>query len=127
MRQGVLRICIILLSVSLFGCSDPVPLPPDKADYIGLWVAPDRYISIFSNGRLEYKEKLGFGMHNRTQGNFEFKGNTLDTAMFASYIINEPPHEVNGQWKMVVDGVAYVRTGPPRYYGRSSNWPEGIH
>jgi hypothetical protein len=119
---------IILLSVLLLSCADPVPVPPSKIDYVGLWVAiPDRYISIFANGRLEYREKLSFGMHNRTQSNFTFKGNKIESSMFVNFIIDIPPYKENGQWKMQIEGISYIRTGPPVSYGRSNNWPDGIN
>ncbi len=117
----------VLLSALLLSCSDPIPVPPSKAEYVGLWVAPDRYISIFASGRLEYKEKLRLGMHNRVESNFTFQSNRIDTAMFASFVIDVPPYEENGQWKMLMDGVLYTRKGPPVLYGRSNNWPEGVH
>jgi len=121
------RACIaLLLSALLVGCGEPVPVPADKADYVGLWVASDRYISIFATGRLEYRKKLSLGMHNRVASNFTFEGNTLKTGMLASFVVDESPHSENGQWKMELDGVVYLRAGPPVLYGRSTNWPKGV-
>ena len=122
-----LACAVLLLGALLLSCADPIPVPPDKVEYVGLWVAPDRYISIFATGRLEYRKKLSLGMHNRVASHFTFEGNTLDTGMLASFVIDEPPYEENGQWKMLMDGVLYLRTGPPTLYGRSTNWPAGVH
>ena len=103
----------------------PTPLPPDRAEYVGLWVAEDRYMSIFGNGRLEYKKKLKMGMHNRVQSNFEFEGDEID-AFLRSWVIDQPPQEVNGQLMLVLDGITYVHRGPPIVYGKSNNWPDGV-
>ena len=92
---------------------------------MGLWVASDRYISINGNGRLEYKEKLRFGMHNRVQASFAFEGDTI-TAMLHTFEIHQPPTEVDGEWTLVLDGVRFVKRGPPVTYGNSDNWPAGI-
>ena len=127
MRIRIRQACSVLLSAFLLSCSDPIPVPPGKAEYVGLWVASDRYISIFVTGRLEYREKLSLGMHNRVASNFTFEGNTIDTGMLASFVIDEPPYEEKGQWKMQMEGVLYLRTGSPVLYGRSNNWPEGVH
>ena len=126
MKQVSRSVFVMVLGVLLLGCADPTPLPPDKLEYVGLWVALDRYISIFSNGRLEYKEKLRFGMHNRTESNFRFDGNTIKSVMFVSFVVEKPPKIENGKWKMQMDGVFYERIGPPRTYGKTNNWPEGI-
>ena len=126
MKQVIRSGCVMLLGALLLSCADPTPVPPDKLEYVGLWVNSDRYISIFSNGRLEYKEKLSFGMHNRTESNFRFDGNTINSDMFASFVIEKPPKKENGKWMMQMDGRLYERIGPPRTYGRSNNWPEGI-
>ena len=116
----------MLLVALLPGCDDPIPVEPDKMNYVGLWVASDRYISIFSSGRLEYREKLDFGLFNRVSGAFVFEGNELNTTMFSSFRIDKPPHEERGEYTMVMDGVNFVRVGPPIVYGRSSHWPEGL-
>ncbi len=117
----------LLLCLLLFGCSDPTPVPPDRAEYVGLWVAKDRYISIFGNGRLEYKKKLMLGLHNRVESNFVFEGNKIVSAMFVSFVVEAPPYQEGGQWKMVVDGVAYRHSGAPVTYGKSNHWPKGVH
>lgn len=117
---------IVLLSALLFSCTYPVPLSPSKSNYVGLWIASDRYISIFSNGRLEYREKIGFGMHNRVSGNFTFEGNIIEMEMFGSFVIDKPPFEEEGQWIMQMEGILYKRIGPPTRYGKSNNWPEGV-
>ncbi len=126
MKQVSRSVFVMVLGALLLSCADPTAVPPDKLEYVGLWVASDRYISIFSNGRLEYKEKLSFGMHNRTESNFLFDGNTIQSDMFVSFVVEQPPKNENGKWKMQMDGVLYERIGPPKTYGRTNNWPEGI-
>lgn len=118
-------VLVALLSL-LISCADPTPVPPDKLEYVGIWVASDRFISLFANGRLEYKEKLGFGMHNRTESNFRFEGNIIKSDMFASFVVDKPPWKDGDKWKMKMDGVLFERMGPPVTYGRSNNWPAGI-
>jgi len=126
-KSSIMRsLCTVVLTVLLLSCADPIPVPPDKIEYVGLWVASDRFISIFSNGRLEYKEKLRFGMHNRTESNFQFRGNTIESDMFVSFDVQMPPNKRSGKWKMQLDGVLYERIGAPITYGKSNNWPEGV-
>ena len=124
--RRIQRLCVaLLLGVWLTACSDPIPISHDKLEYVGLWVASDRYISLFANGRMEYKKKLSLGFHNRSTGNFTFRGNELETGR-RSFFIDRPPIESNGQWTLVLNGTEYHRIGPPAYYGRSTNWPNGI-
>lgn len=114
----------LALALALGACA-PTPLPQDRMNYVGLWVASDRYISIFPEGRLEYKEKLSLGMHNRVESNMEFKGDTIE-AMMSTFKIDAPPTQDGGETVMVIDGVKFRRTGAPVIYGRSANWPAGI-
>lgn len=124
MRPGLQRGIAVVLWLTFAGC-ESTPVPADKQEFIGLWVASDRFISVFANGRIEYKEKLRLGFHNRVESGAEFKGNKIE-AMLSEYTIDEPPHQVDGVWRMTMDGVEYVRRGPPVVYGKSNNWPEGI-
>jgi hypothetical protein len=105
---------------------ESTPLTPEQMQYVGLWVASDRYFSIYAEGRLEYKEKLGMGMHNRVESGFHFEGDTIK-AMLSSWVVNQPPKAVDGQLTMVVDNITYHHRGPPVTYGRSNNWPAGIN
>ena len=116
---------LVFTSLLLTGCSEPIPVPEDKKEYIGLWVSSDRYISIFRNGWLEYRKKLKFGFHNSVMGNFIFKGKDIDT-FFKTFIVDVEPFKDNEQWKMQIDGIHYERIGSPISYGKSNNWPEGI-
>ena len=93
--------------------------------YVGLWVAEDRYISIFAEGRLEYKKKLKLGMHNRVQSSFTIEGDVIE-AMLSSWVITRDPGMVDGTLSMELDGLTYHHRGPPRIYGQRNNWPEGI-
>lgn len=127
MRIRIRYAWLVLLSTFLFSCTDPIPVPHSKEKYIGLWVSSDRYISIFAIGNLEYRKKLSFGMHNRVTGNFTFEGTIINMNMFGSFVIDKSPYEEDDQWKMQMDGVLYIRTGPPISYGKSNNWPDGVN
>lgn len=97
-RSGI----AITITLTIAACYSSDPIPADKAEFIGLWIAEDRYVSVFANGRLEYKRKRGFGLHDRSTGHVTFEANRLKASPFMSFVIASAPHQVDGQWQMTL-------------------------
>ena len=119
----VSRGVLLAWSVAAFACQAATPVPTDKLNYVGLWVAEREYVSIFSRGYLEYRKKLAGGLHDLSRGNVKFEADRL-VLFFTDFRVDDPPalHD-DGKWWMTLDGVRYRKVGPPVEYGKSSNWP----
>ena len=57
MRGFALALPLLLL----VGCSEPAPLPPDKAAYAGTWEGDGVRVQITAEGRVIYDHKKGAG------------------------------------------------------------------
>jgi hypothetical protein len=92
--------------------ADPVPVPPDKAAYVGDWRGKDMRIHLKPDGHVEYARKqAGKNLHLNVdlQG---FNGDNFDVGVFlvrSTFIVGKPPHRDNGKWTMTVDGVELTR------------------
>lgn len=88
-------------------------LPPDKADYVGEWKAPDMYLSITRDGNVHYKRRK-----NRTETSVNlpfqrFKGDDFSVGFLfisTTFVVSKPPYQEGDKWKMVVDGVELTRS-----------------
>jgi len=92
------------------GCAQP--LPEDRLNYVGDWRSEDMQLVIFADGRVEYQRVQG-GMTTSIHAplkDFSDDGFTAGL-LFATttFDVTVPPHEVNGAWKMTVDGVELTR------------------
>lgn len=114
------RIFVIILLLLLVSCSKPVP--PEKATYVGQWKAPNMMLLITQESLVSYKRteskivdggkstvsfsKSLFGYIKTFHGdNFEV-GISFATTIF---VVTETPHQVDGKWKMTVDGVELTK------------------
>jgi hypothetical protein len=93
--------------------ADPVPVPADKAAYVGEWLGEKMRLNIHPDGHVDYKrdrpgKKLDLNVD--LQG---FEGDNFDvgTTFFRStFVVSKAPHREGGKWKMTVDGVELTRT-----------------
>ena len=98
--------CLFLTS-----CSNP--LPPEKREYIGLWQGDGMYLLISAEGRVEYKRLRGGQTTSIEAPLQEFIGADFRVGvgfLSTTFKVEEPPHNLGGQWRMTVDGVQLVRT-----------------
>lgn len=101
----------IALVLGLAACGKPVP--PEKAAYVGEWQRPEMYLLITQDGSVRYKRLKGGGtveVNGPLQG---FEGDDFSVgvgAMSTRFKVNKPPRQVEGAWKMTVDGVELTRT-----------------
>jgi hypothetical protein len=93
------------------GCSGQ-PLPADKAAYAGTWEGVGFELTITPDGGCSYRRQSGSG---RTEVNGPIRGFEGDDfvvglpLLHTTFDVTAPPHEVDGQWAMTVDGVELVR------------------
>jgi hypothetical protein len=106
------RIAIALASLLILAsCGKPVP--PDKLAYVGEWRERTMYLLITADGSVRYKRLKG-GVTTSIKAPLNgFEGNNFVVGvgpMSTTFVVSEPPHEANGTWRMVVDGVTLVRS-----------------
>lgn len=88
------------------------PLPPDKAAYAGEWDAPTMALLITAQGRVAYKRVEGNSSTSVKAPLKAFIGNDFVVGvgpLSTTFKVSAPPHQVQGQWKMTVDGVELTR------------------
>jgi len=107
----ILRVPLFAIVLVLCSCSKPVP--PEKASYVGEWKHPTMYLLLTQEGSVRYKRMQG-GVNTSIEGPLKgFQGNNFEVGvgpMSTTFVVTVPPHEDEGKWKMVVDGVELVRT-----------------
>lgn len=101
---------IFLLSL-IVACAKP--LPQDKLDYAGVWESENMYLVINPDGNLSYKRRQGVKTTEINAPVKEFIGDDFTSGiggLTTTFKVSQPPHQVDGQWQMVVDDVLLVRT-----------------
>lgn len=104
---------LILGSIFLNACSKP--LPPDKTDYAGNWQEKGVHLIISREGKVNYQRHHGSGTTSLNAPIVRFEGNDFLVGIgpvHTTFVVQRPPHEEQGQWKMRVDGVDLIRTAP---------------
>lgn len=103
---------IFSLVFLLYGCG--IQVPPEKAEYVGEWQSREMYLLITQDGSVRY-ERIKGGVTKSVSGPIRaFDGNNfiVGVPMVATtFMVSEPPHLVDNQWRMTVDGVTLVKTG----------------
>lgn len=111
-KVSILLLSFILMIPLLQGCG--IQVPADKAEYVGEWQSPQMYLLITQDGSVKYQRIKG-GVTKSVSGPIRaFEGNNLIVGVpmiTTTFVVSEPPHLDNTQWKMVVDGVTLVKTG----------------
>ncbi|MDM7862303.1 hypothetical protein QTP81_16975 [Alteromonas sp. ASW11-36] len=106
------RLSILLLTIiALAGCSKP--LPPEKLSYAGEWQSPEMYLLILEDGTVAYKRLQNGGSTSINGPLKEFVEDDFVVGfgfLTTTFDVTQPPHEVQGTWTMVVDGVTLTRT-----------------
>jgi hypothetical protein len=101
---------VAAFALALLGCSKPVPA--DRIAYVGEWKSPAMYLLITQDGSVKY-ERLKGGAKTTVTGPLQkFEGDNFDVGIaFLStrFVVSKAPVQVNGAWKMVVDGEELTR------------------
>jgi len=107
------HIVLALLIFLLAACSDP--LPADKLSYAGEWRSSEMLLLILEDGTVAYK-RLQNGGSTSVNGPLKaFQGDSFEVGIgpfSTTFEVSKPPHEVDGSWRMVVDGVLLTRMPP---------------
>lgn len=94
----------------LAACSKP--LPEDRLEYVGDWQSKEMRLLILQDGTVSYKRLKGGGTVSVNGPLQEFAGDDFTVGLWVfktTFKVTEPPHEVEGVWQMVVDGVRLRR------------------
>ncbi len=108
MKYRYLVIFIILFLLSACG----QPLPEDKLSYVGEWQSKEMFLLILQDGTVAYKRLKGGGSTSVEGPLKKFIGDDFEVGILfltTTFEVSEPPHEANGSWQMVVDGVRLTR------------------
>lgn len=111
MRGLVLALPLLLL----VGCSEPAPLPPEKAEYAGTWEGDGVRVRITAEGRVTYDHKKGAGNEHIEGPIAGWSGDGFVVGVMTqktSFEVNAAPHEESGTWTMVINGDTVYRIGP---------------
>lgn len=100
----------LLLLMALAACTQPVPV--DKRDYIGHWQGEGVLLVIRADGHADYarvrdsrRTSIEGPAHSFTTRGFKIGIGPLS----ANFRVQSPPKEVDGDWRMTVDGVVLTR------------------
>lgn len=101
---------IVFLTLFLTACSKP--LPEAKLSYVGEWQSKEMYLLILRDGSVAYK-RLKAGATTSVNGPLKkFVGDDFVVGfafLTTTFKVSEAPHQINGQWQMVVDGIRLTR------------------
>ncbi len=110
MKSRSLLILLALLA-PLAGCG--VPVPADKAAYVGEWQEPSMYLLIKQDGSVRYKRLQGGASTSIKAPLKGFSGDNFDVGvgpMTTTFVVNKAPHQDGDKWKMTVDGVELTKS-----------------
>jgi hypothetical protein len=89
-----------------------VPVPPEKAAYVGEWHGAGISLRLEQDGKVEYKKARkgeNINLSVELQG---FNGDNFEAGVLfvhSTFVVSKPPHLDNGKWKMTVDGVELTK------------------
>jgi hypothetical protein len=107
---------ILFLSLCLCACG--IAIPPEKSTYVGQWKAENMSLLITEHGYVQY-QRSGKKGNVSIEGYLQnFDGNDFEVGLgpiTTTFVVTQVPHQVNGTWKMVVDGVelSKIDDNPP--------------
>ncbi|HEU0153326.1 MAG TPA: hypothetical protein VFQ84_08280 [Arenimonas sp.] len=104
------RALLLLACLWLVACAKPVPV--DYANYVGHWRGDGTLLVIRANGHADYERVTGQSRlsiegacHSFTEDGFKIGVGLLS----AHFEVSHPPRQVDGRWRMTVDGVELTR------------------
>lgn len=101
---------IIVITLFISGCAEP--LPEERLGYVGDWQSKEMGLLILADGTVAYKRLKGGSSTSVNGPLMEFIGDDFTVGvlfMTTTFDVSSPPHEVDGVWKMTVDGVELTR------------------
>lgn len=99
-----------LLLVLLAACG--IEVPQAKSAYVGHWEAEGMTLQINRDGRVSYK-RFRKGASSKIDAPLKaFHGDDFEVGvgpMTTMFRVSSPPREIDGVWRMTVDGVELTR------------------
>lgn len=106
-------IAALLLSTGLLMAACSEPIPPEKLAYAGEWRGGNVHLVITPEGSVQYERRDGAANISVSAPIQRFEGDNFVVGVGpfnTTFVVSKPPHLVNGQYRMVVDGVELTRT-----------------
>ncbi|PZO10110.1 MAG: hypothetical protein DCF27_03465 [Lysobacteraceae bacterium] len=101
---------LLLLLLAVAACTQPLPV--DKRDYIGHWQGEGVRLVVQADGQASYERvkdrrrtSINGPTHSFTTHGFKIGIGPLS----ASFKVRSPPTQIDGKWRMTVDGVVLTR------------------
>lgn len=111
LRRGRLALLALLFTLVLAACGKPVPA--DKQAYVGTWESTTTSLLIDASGRVIYKHQPSPSVSKSLDAPIKaYEGNDFIAGvgpLTTRFVVSVPPHQVNGNWKMTVDGQELTR------------------
>lgn len=99
-----------VLALGLLGCGNAIP--KEKAAYVGHWQGKGLDLDIAATGKVVYKREPS-DSKNPTEADLKgFTGNNMEIGsgpITTTFVVSLPPHQVDGAWKMTVDGIELTK------------------
>jgi hypothetical protein len=103
-------ILLLLVVLTISSCSKPIPA--DKLSYAGEWKSKEMYLLILLDGTVAYKRLQNGGTTSINAPLKEFVGDDFIVGLgffTTTFDVAEAPHQVDGNWVMVVDGIKLTK------------------
>ena len=100
------------LALGLAACGGPPPEVPNA--YVGDWQAKNMRLAISRDGMVSYERQDGKKSASVNAPIKRFDGDNFIVGVgpfSTTFVVSSPPRNVDGVWKMTVDGVELVRKG----------------
>ena len=111
LRRGRLALLALLFTLVLAACGKPVPA--DKQAYVGTWESTTTSLLIDASGRVIYKHQPSPSVSKSLDAPIKaYEGNDFIAGvgpLTTRFVVSVPPHQVDGSWKMTVDGQELTR------------------
>lgn len=107
MRAAILMFAAALL---LAACAEPIA--PEKLAYAGEWRSDNATLLITPEGRVEYERRDGSNKVSVKAPIQRFEGDDFVVGVGpfnTRFVVSKAPHLVEGQYRMVVDGIVLTR------------------
>ena len=113
-RATALAILLAMALAMLSACAKP--LPPERLDYVGRWRGPGVELLIRGDGHIAYKRSSGGSSTSIEAPIQAFEGDDFTVGigpLGTRFDVTAPPREIDGVWRMTVDGVELIRSDEP--------------
>ncbi len=101
----------LFCTMVLAACGKPVPA--DKQAYVGTWESDTTSLLIDAGGRVIYKHQPSPSVSKSLDAPIKsYEGNDFIAGvgpLTTRFVVSVPPHQVDGSWKMTVDGQELTR------------------